>query len=74
MARRRIARGGFVGSHRTANRSWSSLVNTGTSNIATDTKVLLGSFSLSNPGIDETILRTVGSISVSSDQTAASEN
>jgi len=35
---------------------------------------LLGSFTLSNPNIDETVLRTVGSISVNTDQIVATEN
>ena len=59
MARRRGTGRSFVGSNRVANRSWSSLVNTGVTLVAPDAKVLLGSFALNNAGIDETVLRTV---------------
>ena len=55
------------------NRSWAAFSGVGTSTIAASAKVLLGTFSLSNPNIDETILRTVGVLSVESDQTAATE-
>ncbi len=37
------------------------------------TKVLLGSFSLANPGITETVIRTRGGIAIGSDQAAAEE-
>ena len=54
------------------NRSWTGLVASATI-VPTSTKVLLGTFVLSNPGIDETVLRSVGQISVSTDNDGASE-
>ena len=73
VARRQFRQRLITGTTRRSNKSWTSLVNTGASGIAANAKVLLGSFSLSNPGIDETVLRTVGTILVYSDQTAGSE-
>ncbi len=58
---------------RSPNRSWASFINTSFGNVPAASKVLLGSFGLSNPNIDETILRTVGQIATVSDQTIASE-
>ncbi len=55
-------------------KDWSGIVPTIYTVVAAGTKVLLGSFTLSNSGIDETILRTVGLISVKSDQVAGSES
>ncbi len=43
-------------------------------NVAVSSKVLVGTFALSNPGIGETIRRTLGNISVVSDQGAADES
>ena len=56
------------------NRAWAGIVSTGYTTVALSAKVLLGTFSLSNPNIDETILRTVGTIAVTSDQNAATED
>ncbi len=56
------------------NRSWSGSFTSVRINVPAATKVLLGSFALSNTNIDETILRTVGMLSVSSDQVSASED
>ncbi len=56
-----------------ANRTWGGTSSTAVTAVAANTKVLLGSFVLSNPGIDETVLRTVGSLMVSSDQLAGNE-
>ncbi len=58
------------------NRSWAALQSTAGDfvTVAPATKVLLGGFTLSNPNIDETILRTVGTLAVRSDQAAASES
>ena len=56
------------------NRSWSRSFTAAPIVVAAATKVLLGTFVLSNPGIDETILRTVGMLSIQSDQGAASED
>ncbi len=55
------------------NRSWSFSQSTAYVAVAAATKVLIGSFTLSNDSIDETVLRLVGGISVKSDQVAASE-
>ncbi len=56
------------------NRAWAGFANTGTVSVGASTKVLVGGFTLSNPNIDETILRTVGTLGVQSDQVAASES
>ena len=56
------------------NRSWSSAIATARVAVAGNTKVLVGSFTLSNPNIDETVLRTVGLIAIASDQVAATED
>ena len=55
------------------NRSWAGQIDAAYVAVPAASKVLLGTFTLSNPGIDETILRVVGQISVRSDQSAASE-
>ena len=70
MPRRQFQRN-FSGSSRPT-RSWTGLVASATI-VPTSTKVLLGTFVLSNPGIDETVLRSVGQISVSTDNDGASE-
>ncbi len=54
------------------NRAWAGTVDTENA-FGGGSKILLGSFSLSNPNIDETILRTVGVLSIRSDQIAAPE-
>ncbi len=59
---------------RTPNRSWTGTSSTGPVAVAAATKVVLATFVLSNPNIDETILRTVGVLAVQSDQAAASED
>ena len=55
------------------NRTWSKSNAVGFASVSVSSKVLIGSFVLSNPGIDETVLRTVGQIGVTSDQTAGTE-
>ncbi len=57
-----------------ANRAWSGFIPATMTNVAAGTKVLVGGFTLSNPNIDETILRTVGMISVGSGQQSATED
>jgi len=57
---------------RSSNKAWTG-VGVGQTTIAVSSKVLLGTVVLSNPNIDETILRTVGVLGVESDQIAASE-
>ena len=56
-----------------ANRSWAGGVETVYTVVPAASKILLSSFTLSNPGIDETVLRTVGLISIASDSVSASE-
>jgi len=56
------------------NRSWGGLAFATYTTVGAASKVLLGSLTLSNPGIDETHLRTVGVLSVRSDQKVASED
>jgi len=58
----------------TPNRTWAGINAATYTNVPAASKVLLGSFTLNNTGIDETVLRTVGSISIKSDQAAASED
>ena len=58
----------------TPNRSWGGAFSTANVAVAANTKILLGSFTPSNPNIDETVLRTVGSIWVGSDQTGSVED
>jgi len=55
------------------NNAWSGVVRAGFDTVAANTKTLLSSLVLSNQGIDETILRVVGSITVASDQVGAIE-
>ena len=56
------------------NRAWASAVHTDFQAVAAGSKVLLGSFSLSNTNIDETALRVVGGISIVSDQLSSAES
>ena len=55
------------------NRGWSYTQEAAFTNVPANSKVLLASFALSNPGIDVIILRCIGGISVASDQAAAAE-
>ena len=55
------------------NRHWFGNVPAAFVTIPAASKVLLATFVLDNSGIDETILRWVGGVAVSSDQTAGSE-
>ncbi len=56
------------------NRSWSGLVSASATSVPPASKVLVGTFALSVPSIDETILRTRGVLGVRSDQVAAEES
>ena len=58
---------------RRPNNSWGIFNSAAFTNIPANSKVLLGSLTLSNPGIDETILRVAGSITIASDATSAIE-
>ncbi len=55
------------------NRSWAGFNTASPVVVAAGTKVLLATLVLSNPGIDETVLRNVGVVSIQSDQSAATE-
>jgi len=69
MPRSRIVR-----SKSRPNNSWSGVVVSSFTTIAFGTKTLLSTLVLNNQGIDETILRVIGSITVASDQFAAAED
>ena len=56
-----------------ANRAWTGLAPAAIQNIPAASKVLFATFVLANQGIDETVLRIVGGLAVSSDQQSASE-
>ncbi len=73
MARRTT--GGFAGRQRASrpNRSWNGLVSSAATNVAGTSKVLLGSFTPSNSGIDETILRSRGMFAIETDNSGATE-
>jgi len=55
------------------NRSWFSVVSAAPVLVNAATKILLSTVVLSNQGIDETILRTVGGIAIFTDTPGASE-
>ena len=63
----------FPSRNRPSNREWVSELTTSMVTLAPASKVLVTTFVLSNPGIDETVLRTVGGIAIASDQSAADE-
>ena len=73
MAARR-ARQNFPQRGRRQPTTWSRLVSILAITIPTTSKILLGTISLGNPGISETIRRTRGVVSVSSDQSAGFED
>ncbi len=55
------------------NNAWSSAISSTFIAIPANSKVLLTTFTLSNPNIDETVLRVIGNVGLASDQTAAIE-
>ena len=55
------------------NRGWSTTAFQAYTVIPAASKVLLGSFTLTNPGIDIICLRAIGGVSVASDQAGADE-
>ncbi len=61
-------RRGLIQTRRPANRGWDGFVTTAPVAVPAGSKVLINTFALNNPGIDETALRTVGVMSVVSDQ------
>ena len=61
------------GRRRAANCSWSGVGSTAFTTVAASTSVVVGSFTLFSAGIDETVLRSVGVLSIGSDQSAAIE-
>ena len=71
MARSRIARVA-LGGRRRSNRSWAGIISAAPTTIPAASKVLLGSFTPTVSG-DITVLRTVGNISITSDQIAVDE-
>ncbi len=75
MADRRVVRrsAGFGRRTRRVPGTWSRNQILPTT-VPLSTKILLGTFALSNPGIGETVRRTVGQILVRSDQVAAGED
>ena len=56
-----------------SNKGWVGTVAAEEVNVPAASKVLLNTFVLSNMNIDETVLRTVGQISINSDNFAATE-
>ena len=60
--------GNFRRSGPRPNRGWSYTLETAFTTVPANSKVLLASFTLSNPGIDITLLRCIGGLAVSSDQ------
>ena len=56
------------------NRAWTGAVDLDNNITTASTKTLIASFVLSNSNIDETILRTLGLLTVRSDQDASSED
>ena len=56
------------------NNSWAAVIFSAFVTVPAASKVLLGTLVLSNPGIDETILRVVGNVVVESDQVGAAES
>ncbi len=56
------------------NRSWAGSVSSAPTVVPAASKVLLATFTLNNPGIDETALRTVGGIAVATDNLAGTED
>ncbi len=58
---------------RPPNRSWSGVVGAVGVIVAANSKTILATFAPSNPGIDETVLRSVGAMSVVSDQVGTTE-
>ncbi len=73
MARRTLQRRSNQGRRR-ANRGWTGTIAATPVLVPAASKVLLATFILDNDGIDETILRTVGGISIQSDQASSGES
>ena len=57
----------------TPNRGWSGGIPAVVTVVPAASKIILSTITLDNDGIDETLLRTVGNVSVASDQVAGSE-
>ncbi len=72
MAARRT-RGAFRGGRQAPRTDWARLVSAAPVTVAAGTKVLIATFTLSNAGISETVRRTRGVVSISSDQSASVE-
>ncbi len=73
MARKFLNQSRTPRSSRRSNKAWASHFDAAAVTVAAGTKALLGGLSLSNPNIDETVLRTVGSVITQTDAPAVSE-
>ena len=71
MARRQLRQ--FRSSGSRPNRGWGGTVATTNVNVPAASKVLLGTVALDNNFIDETFLRSIGGIKISSDQVSTNE-
>ena len=69
MARNKVTRT----VRRRPNNSWGIFAVSVFTNIPAASKVLMGTIFLSNPGIDETVLRIIGNITIASDNPGAIE-
>ena len=70
----RQIRGRSFARRRPSETNWARIVETTQTTVPASSKVLLAIFVLSNPAINETVLRTRGRLWVQSDQAAAVEN
>ena len=55
------------------NRSWATVQDSAFAAVPAASKILIGTFTVANPGIDLTTLRVVGSVAIASDQSAGIE-
>ena len=72
MARQRQLNRGFRKSP--SNKGWSGIILPAPVVIPANSRTFLAALTLDNDGIDETVLRVVGGITIASDQAAANEN
>ena len=72
LPRSRTQRSNFT--RRTPNRGWAGQVPAASIAVPAASKVLVSQLVLDNDGIDETFLRVVGGIAISSDQSVANED
>ena len=74
MADRRVRRRAFTGRRSRRGTNWARTVEATVTTVPAASKVLLASFALSNPGIAETVVRTLGKFFWVSDQASAVES